>query len=52
MLITRMKVGKLEPVTTKDIPTYIATRFYLRYQGVEKRQIKLIVTKKHFQLWQ
>lgn len=48
MLITKIKAGKFGPVTIKDIPTYIATRFYFRYQGVKKRQIKLIVTKKHF----
>lgn len=48
MLITRIKAGKFGPTTIKDIPTYIATRFYFRYQGVKKRQIKLIVTKKHF----
>lgn len=48
MLITKIKVGEFEPITIKDIPTYIATRHYFRYQGVKRRQIKLIVTKKHF----
>ena len=48
MLITRIKAGKFGPTTIKDIPTYIATRHYFRYQKVERRQIKLIVTKKHF----
>lgn len=48
MLITRIKVGEFKPITIKDIPTYIATRHYFRYQGVKRKQIKLIVTKKHF----
>ena len=38
MLITRIKAGKFGPTTIKDIPTYIATKFYFRYQRVEKRQ--------------
>lgn len=48
MLITKIKAGKFGPITTKDIPTYMATRFYFRYQGIKRRQIKLIVTKKNF----
>ena len=48
MLITRIEVGEFEPITIKDIPTYIATRHYFRCQGVKRRQIKLIATKKHF----
>ena len=48
MLITRTKMGEFRPITIKDIPTYIATRNYFRYQGAKRKQIKLIVTKKHF----
>ena len=48
MLIIRTKVGEFKPITTKDIPTYIATRHYFRCQGAKRKQIKLIVTKKHF----
>ena len=48
MLITKIKTGKFGPITIKDIPTYIATEFYFRYQEVKKRQIKLIVTKNIF----
>ena len=48
MLITRTKVRGFKAVTIKDIPTRIATRHYFAYQGVEGREIKLIVTKKHF----
>lgn len=48
MLITRIKVGEFKPITTKDIPTYIATKHYFRCQGVKRRQLNLIVTKKHF----
>ena len=48
MLITKIKVGEFEPITIKDIPTYIATRHYFAYQGVEGREKKLITTKKTF----
>lgn len=48
MLITKTKVREFKPITIKDISTYIATRHYFRYQGVKRKQIKLIVTKKHF----
>ena len=48
MLITKIKTGKFGPVTIKDIPTYIATRHYFKYQGAKRRQIKLITTKKTF----
>lgn len=48
MLITRTKIGEFKPITIKDIPTYIATRHYFRCQGAKRKQIKLIVTKKHF----
>lgn len=46
MLITRTKVRGFKTVTIEDIPTRIATRHYFKYQGVEGRQIKLIVNKK------
>lgn len=48
MLITRTKVRGFKPVTIEDIPTRIATRHYFKYQGVEGRQIKLIVNKKKY----
>lgn len=48
MLITKIKVGEYEPITSKNIPTYIATRNYFRCQKEKRRQIKLIVTKKRF----
>lgn len=48
MLITRIKTGEFKPISIKNIPTYIATRHYFRYKGAERRQIKIIVTKKHF----
>ena len=52
MLITRTKVRGFKAVTIEDIPTRIATKHYFAYQGVEGRQIKLIVNKKSIKLWQ
>lgn len=46
MLTTRTKVRGFKPVIIEGIPTYIAIRHYLKYQGKEGREIKLIVSKK------
>lgn len=48
MLITRTKVRGFKAVTIEDIPTRIATKHYFAYQGVEGREIKLIVNKKKY----
>ena len=48
MLITRTKVRGFKAVTNKNIPTRSAKRHYFTYQGVEGREIKLIITKKTF----
>lgn len=48
MLITRTKVRGFKAVTNRDIPARIATRHYFAYQGVEGREIKLIITKRTF----
>ena len=48
MLITKIKIGEYEPITSKNIPTYIATRSYSRCQKEERGQINLIATKKRF----
>lgn len=48
MLITRTKVRGFRAVINKNIPTRIATRHYFAYQGVEGREIKIVLTKKSF----
>ena len=47
-LTTKIEVGEFKPTTIKGMPKYIAIRHYFRYKKVERRQIKLIVTKKRF----
>ena len=48
MLITRTKLRGFRAVTIKNMPTRIATRHYFTYQGVEGREIKIIITKRSF----
>lgn len=48
MLVTRTKTRGFKPVTLEDIPTRIATRHYFRYQGIEGRELKIIVNKKKY----
>ena len=44
MLITKIKAGKFGPATIKDIPTYIATKFYFRYaKELNKKELHSLI---------